>query len=558
MLRISFIFMCNIWVSYSVGLFYPLGVQDEIDIPNIPPGTSPNYNVNDPHNLVIDILSTNIPNVYKQTLKSECTNTFRYSSEDGYSIRRVVFGTKPVWNSTTKFEVAKTVEVVRKNGVLQLVSVKNDQLESFFRREKCSFVHVPTRQEYLKLKTSLDNDSTFVDTWVELDLSTSDPMSIFFSKDIYHEERVAIFKLSTLKPFKLFRVFDSETLLKPKDGDQNTETLWEFDDTLMCESVFVHNFQSGTLLKLFLSDGKINVTEDYKFFKKWDGNWYSIEKSEFVSEYNRLKSITTRRDITLDFGVNIKDERFYRKQEKLGKNLLSLALFPKTGYNPKRLFYDGTEVASLSGDQIFSSVVIYLENTEPVMVNATVSDTHREVKLVYFLKDGETLVYVEKEKYDSELAKLTLKGSEASSLKWECSDINLDEDLMDDTSNEVDDSKLESLVRIKFNVLYDIDDKYFTRSKLLEDRFELHVVVPKDQFIINLVDSHNGVVWKSVQHNFMVKSIVVYFKSQKPHGLKLLISGGNLSVNKYFVLSNESWQSTPVNAFYKLLNRSIE
>ncbi|EAN30884.1 hypothetical protein TpMuguga_03g00149 [Theileria parva strain Muguga] len=555
MLYYILIFICNIRVSHGVDLFYPLGLRDEIGVVNIPAGSNPRYNVNDPHNLVIDILSNNNPNVYKVTTKSGYTSTVRYSSEDGYVIRKVVYGNKAVWECTTKFEVAKTVEAVRKKGMLQLVSVKNGQLESFFRREKCSFVTVETGQEYSKLKRSLDNESYFLDTWVEMDLSMSDPVSIFFSRDIYYEEGVATFKLMTLKPFKLFRVFDSETLLKVKAGNQKTETLWEYDENLMCEWVLVHNFQNGTLLKLLLSDGKIKVKEDFKFYKKMDGNWHPLEKNEFESEYKLLKSNVTSRDITLDLGVKTKDERFYRKHEKVGKNSRLSTLFPKTGYNLKRLFYDGQEVVSLSGEQRFSSVLIHCENNGIAFVNALAHDNDQEVKLLYFLKDEKGLVSVDKEKYESELSNLRLKGPEVDSLDLDYSDDNLDEDSLDE-SREVDDPRLESLVRVKFNVLYDIDENYFTKRITKEGEFELHTVLPKDKFIINLVDSHSGVVWKSVKHNIRVEWLVIYFKSRTPQGLKLLILGGKVSGNKYFVMSDKKWDSVPVDTFYKALNKN--
>ncbi|UKK01481.2 hypothetical protein MACK_002295 [Theileria orientalis] len=629
-----------------------------------------NYNSSDPHNLKLDLSSETHRYVRKDSSAYGQTVTNTYTVESDYMIREVTDGRSKGWRCTDSFRSAKVVIQIVKKGLTQLVTVKNDNAELYFKREKTSFVHVPSSTEFEELKGLLEEQGRFVETWVELDLSRSVPNPLYFSNELIYYDGVPKFEVKTLEPFQMYRVYDSERDVDSFRSNLVKDTLWEYENNLECRYLFFYVFQELTLVEVVLYGTRSNsVPEEVKYFKK-ETTWNSVTKEVFDAKYQELKAKITNVDFQFDL-MNASSDKLYKRVNRIGEYVY-LSLYPKTGYHLKKLVYKGEQVSALGEDERFCQLVLHLADKKTLLVSSQVWKNNKVLKWLYFIKTDLGFDSIDTNTYEAKLSELstneslfddTLEYLDSGS-EDEDSDDSDDEDsdsesdsddeeeekkraprrkrrkvirtrrvaeyrddrpkpqverrddareqvvearesagvkevgqvkepekvekvveteeepedekmvdveeLVEDDEGAEDDEKLTpgekrydslynnllySLLSVKFNVLYDVDDKYFSQVKSTDGEFEVHTVTPKDNYFVNLVDSKYGVVWKARQHNYQAKSLAVYFKSQFPKVLALHLTGSNVDKHKYFMLARGRWVPIGLTGFYKLLNK---
>ncbi|UKJ89121.1 hypothetical protein MACJ_002367 [Theileria orientalis] len=627
-----------------------------------------NYNSSDPNNLKLDLSVETHRYVRRDSNDYGETVTNTYTVESGYTIIEVADGSSKVWRCTDSFRSAKLVIQVVKKGLTQLVAVKNDDAELYFKRQKTSFVQVPSNSEFEELKRLLETQGRFVETWVELDLSRSVPNPLYFSNELMYYDGVPKFEVKTLDPFQIYRVYDSEREVNSLRNNLVKDTLWVYEDILECKYVFFHVFQEMTLLEVVLYSPRLDsVSEEVKYFKK-ETAWDSITKTAFDSKYQELKAKIQNVDFEFDL-MNTSSDRLYKRVNRIG-DYIYLSLYPKTGYHLKKLVYKDQQVSALAADERFSPLVLHVVDKKTVLVGTQVWKNNKVLKWLYFIKTDLGFVSIDTRTYEAKLSELstneslfddTLEYLDSGSEDEDSDDSDDDhsdsesddeederkpaprrnrrkairtrrvpahrddhrrpevygrdearervgevqesveaeepvevkepvvsarliqfeeepeeEELADVDELEEDDEEsdheekvtpevkrydsrydnlLYSLLSVKFNVLYDVDEKYFTKVRSTDGEFEVHTVTPKDNYFVNLVDSKQGVVWRAKQHNYRADSIVVYFKSESPKVLTVHFTGPNVDKHKYFMLARGRWVPIGLTGFNKLLNK---
>ncbi|BAM41440.1 conserved hypothetical protein [Theileria orientalis strain Shintoku] len=401
---------------------------------NLLNGSQLNYNSSDPHNLKLDLAAETHRYVHRESNDHGETVTNTYTVDSGYMIREVTDGSSKVWRCTDSFGSAKAVTQIVKKGLTQLVTLRNDDTELYFKRQKTSFVQVPRSSDFEELKRVLEAPGRYVETWVELDLSRPVPNPLYFSNELIYHDGVPKFEVKTLDPFQVYRVYDSGREVN------------SLSNNLECKHLFFYVFEQMTLLEVVhYSPGATPVPEEVKYFKK-ESTWDSITKEVFDAKYQELKAKIVNVDFEFDL-VNTRSDKLYKRVNKIGEYTY-LSLYPKTGHHLKKLLYDNKQVSALGEEERFSPLVLHLADKKTVMIGAQVWKGDKVLKWLYFVKSDLGFLSIDTKTYESKLSEMSTNQSlfdetleYVDSGSEEDTDSSDDEDSDSDSDNEEDKRK---------------------------------------------------------------------------------------------------------------------